>query len=784
MTSGLRDHLLKAAAAAALLWAWPASTGLAQEVLADLAAFRAGCQALADERFGTAAERFRECWSLLSDREEGGPEESFVAARLVESLVRNGDAAGAVAWLSANARFRPGPKASFWIAVALETEGRFSEAAEHYRRRLSSEDPPSPDTRIARAYCLARSGEAAEAWDLVEDLSNAPDLAPASALRLAGVAEAASRDAEALDLAAGIDADDPSSPGLRLPLARLRARILKRADRLPEALAEVYGALETPADEDEARRAFLLLEAILANSPAPPDDLAAKLDAWSGEPAHPGREAAKLFKIALLAEGADREQRLSAFAEASGSASLVAEALLRTSAGAPSSATLPRELRDRVEFASAKKAFLSGDFRKARLVSEKARERSGEGPVRGLYNAAVSSLRAGDAESFLSLEEELRNLHPRSSLSTRLSYLAGLVLANQGAPAAFERLSQFVRDHPDDPAHSEALLALAELHLNQAPARPSEAHEIFATLRSRSLDLAQSERLDYDEVWAARIEGGGGRLLRRARDFATNWPNSPHLPEILMILGFEHASRQGASEAAEAFARVAEEFEGSPLAPTARFLEAKSTPSGAGAEEKWRRIVGAGNDHADEARHELALLLLSLDRFEEAKAELEGLLDRMTAESPLRHAALADLGHTSYLEALARGNDASCLELAANQFAALSSLTEASPFWRFNAAVRRGKCLEAMGKDSVALEIYRSIVDESRIDGGASAAPDPEASEWVFRAGFAAIGLLEEQKNWPAAIEVADALSEKGGPRAVEAARLAQRLRLRHWIWN
>ena len=67
-----------------------------QDSLADLDSFRDGCQALADERFDTAFERFSESWEILKRNETGDAEENLVAARLLESLVRGDSAPAAI----------------------------------------------------------------------------------------------------------------------------------------------------------------------------------------------------------------------------------------------------------------------------------------------------------------------------------------------------------------------------------------------------------------------------------------------------------------------------------------------------------------------------------------------------------------------------------------------------------------------------------------------------------------------------------------------------------------
>jgi tetratricopeptide (TPR) repeat protein len=199
---------------------------------------------------------------------------------------------------------------------------------------------------------------------------------------------------------------------------------------------------------------------------------------------------------------------------------------------------------------------------------------------------------------------------------------------------------------------------------------------------------------------------------------------------------------------------------------------------------KWRALIEAKGPFANEAAHELGLLFLSLDRFDEARSELDRVLERLPADSPLRFAVMADLAYAAYLEALAAGKDPAKLTEAAGQFAALASTEGAPAFWRYNAAVRRGKCVEALGKPSIALEIYRSIVEETRSGPAENGALLPEETAWVFRAGFAAIEILNAEKNWAGAIEVADALAGKSGPRAIEATQLAEKLRLKHWVWD
>lgn len=766
----------------ALSLAFPAPAR-AQESLTDLIPFREGCQALADERFGTAVAHFRDCWDLLEQGENTGPEGNFVAARLLEALVKDGSTVEAVSWFDAKDGFLPTPATSYWIAVALEAEERFAEAAEHYQIHLAATHGAPTSILLKRAVCLSRSGQHETAYDLV---ASAPrPSSPDEALRLAQIAAAAGRFREALAFLPEADPEDPKWSPLRLSLTRLRSSLLWQQGDRGGAITSVFALIDLATSKEEARQGFLLLERLLEGER--PAGLFEQVKARSGSAHYPGKETARLFEIILLAETQARESGLRTFANSATDPSLKAEALLRLSEPTDADPSdLAIDLRERIGFSIGSRAYLAGAFTEAaRHFTTLAKETKGEAASRNLFNAAIAALRGEDFETFAALEETLARLHPRSGSLADLSYLSALHFAARGHPTAFDRLTAFVQEHPGHASHVDALLALAEIHLNQAPARSRAAREIFDALRTRPLTLAQSERLDYNSVWVELTEGDDPALLRRATEFVASWPASRYLGEVLMILATEQVARKNFEAAANSFRRVAEEFPGSPHAETARFFEAKTSPATDGSMATWRRLVDARGPLAHEAAHELALLLLSLDRFEEARAELTALLDRLDENAPLRFAIMADLAYAFYLEALATGRDAAKLSAAADRFAALSNLDSAPALWRYNAAVRRGKCLEALDKRSVALEIYRSIVEETRSQktGFAPSLP-PGETEWVFRAGFAAIEILNAEKNWSASIDVADALAEKSGPRAIEATRLAEKLRLQHWVWD
>jgi hypothetical protein len=55
---------------------------------------------------------------------------------------------------------------------------------------------------------------------------------------------------------------------------------------------------------------------------------------------------------------------------------------------------------------------------------------------------------------------------------------------------------------------------------------------------------------------------------------------------------------------------------------------------------------------------------------------------------------------------------------------------------------------------------------------------------WLYRAGFNAARLLEDQSKWESAAAVYEKLAAAGGARSDEAKARLSRLRLEHFLWK
>ncbi|MEM7602997.1 MAG: tetratricopeptide repeat protein, partial [Verrucomicrobiota bacterium] len=324
-----------------------------------------------------------------------------------------------------------------------------------------------------------------------------------------------------------------------------------------------------------------------------------------------------------------------------------------------------------------------------------------------------------------------------------------------------------------------------EIHLNQAPARPQAARQIFESLRTQSLTLSQSERLDYTGVWLELVDNNDAGFYQKAEAFLKDWPGSDYFPEVSMLLARRLFQDNRSDEAYALFAEAAESRPNSPFAQLASVFAAQSSPQDDRSILAWKTIAYSDSSYAVQGLHELGLQFIKKDRFDEARDAFSEILTQTERGTEIYYAALADTGYAYYMESLANGQDEALMQEASNAFSRLSRQSDAPAYWRYSAALRRARCLEAMGNQEVALEIYRSIVSSSQgsdsIDG---LDRDQRTQEWVFRAGFFAIQILEANEDWRSAIKMADQLAQKNGPRAIEASSLAEKMRLKHWVWD
>lgn len=751
----------------------------AQRSLADIPFFTSGSEAYQEGDFATAAAEFQRAWSVLGNQADVF-DRSVVASRLIESLYRNGDGRTAVLWYRGIADMALSREAQKWVALSMLEAGYFEESIA-FLETLTVEAGPDELRWIAllKAHAYFRFGNPEQAHEIVKSKGLVP-ANPEDGFFFAGIAYEAKEWDEALDRCQGILSGEIDRT-LRFKVELLRARAMAGAGDSDGSVRHLLGLIDDFRDEELIYRAFdVLMQSV---SEEIRDLVASAVAGWQRD-----SESANLRMAAdyygILIDSDPREEtiinKLETFIGANSQHPLAREALLMVVSLRPGKALNEILISSESDVISSRgRLDFETIIEMAGTLDRKQREMF-------LFNAAISALCEGEDTTFDSLENEIEGVGI-GAVHADLLFLSGLYYASQANPQAFSILSEFPRQYPEHPSVFDAKLALAEMHLNQVPPQPGEALKIIEELRPLSIQKRRRERLDYAEIWVELLSPRSTRVLEATTAFLVAWPDSRFNAEVTMLMAMEFFEMRNFAKARESFEAVARDYPESEFADTALFFSAKASEmsgdelAGAG----WDEVILSGGELANLARHQKAIDLLRQDRFDEAIRIFDQIIRQESAPVELRVAARCDKGFALYLKAISLGADRKFLEEASGVFGNVFADDKASRAWRFQAAVRRGKCLELLGRELDALEVYQSVNLELDRDSAPQVGSSPRLeNNWLFRAGFAAIDILERKKDWKGAVELAETLAERSGPRAIEAARKAERLRLRNFVWD
>ena len=419
----------------------------------------------------------------------------------------------------------------------------------------------------------------------------------------------------------------------------------------------------------------------------------------------------------------------------------------------------------------------TGEHRKAQasFAAAAAAARSDDEKSAALANELISALAADDLPTARAAYEELRRTAPANPDLVRWSFLIAAAEAEKGN---IDGLTAFARRAPSVQYALQAKLALAEWRL--ARGESAAAERILRTAQDEAGAGERPSALAAAEIFAADNAGSRSReeLVKACTDFLEQYPQAPEAPDIAFKLGELH-SRAGDHAAAEAvLADLARSLKDAEAVALAKFLAAQAAARSMSSEATERAMAWFGEiaqgttPLRHRARFEQASLFLRANRFEEALT----LYDRILAADPppeVRHAALMEKADTLF--ALGDTKPARYGEAAA-AYAELAAREDVPPDWRDQAVCKRAAALARSGNTEAALAAYRKVLSQP---------PGEKAdSYWFYKAGLEAVGLLEQQQDWPAAIAVYDQMAAAGGPQREELLQRSRRLRLQHFIWE
>ena len=752
--------------------------------------------------------------------------------RLAEACVRAGKFEKALE-VTKHTPSKPNPDLAFWRGTALQAMGRYTEALEVYA--TLPEDPEWSLFRellYNRAASLSAVGDFAGASKVLEPLvASSPEPRPHLWQAELMIRQNLLTGAETvLEGVKGVSAEEQCQQ------AFLFAKLRLEQGKFSEAVAQLIPWVESKQPRDLHQAVLLLLArsqrlagdrsaaaATLAvliqeipdheflhavfrefqtcNTP-PIAEMVLMLVRWTESP----HLAVKLDAILALADAREAEGDLqealrlsNEFLTSQPQSPLTASVLLRQSRllirleRTQQALALLKPLQDPAQpaelraYAAGVQAYAEvreGNFRKAseafKMVSDATPDP--EKKLVAVYQAALAAVSAEDAE----LGEELLgalSAEAARPLLADFSLERGLYAAAQGSAKAQGLLQKFLDRHPEHPRAFAAALAVAEASLQDVVSAPEIIRSKILVAEEYAKTDEQRQQVEVLSLHLDSINATPEAFAKKADVFLTAHPESMLRGDLLMKMAVRFYNTQQYAPAKVRFLQIVEEEPESALVETALYWAGKAALGSLakGCEDEaiklWDRVAAGKGVLQMEARLEQAKL--NQRRNPAAALQLfEVMLKAQPALPPnLKYTVLCLRGET--LMAVA-GEDVSKISLAVSDFDQVIVASDSSLYWKQQALVRKGACLENLKDDTAALEAYTEAMKLTQLNLSTSETD----YHWFFRAGDKARRLLESKKKWEAAVLIARKMAEAPGPQADAARDRANRLTTEHFLWD
>ena len=427
--------------------------------------------------------------------------------------------------------------------------------------------------------------------------------------------------------------------------------------------------------------------------------------------------------------------------------------------------------------------YKKGQFNPSAQLNKKVIEQSPSGdPLiqTALLNEGLSLLQAGKASELSALLE-----YPRAHKDTvaLLALESALDAASRLDKEAGEKIALFIKQYPKHPRLADAYLAQAELALYEDTLNEELCLQSFIALSDLTLNEEQKERFMRLKIMLPEYAGQLPSAIQATKNYLDSYP-APELKEPMQLKLAELMYRQGEYNQTQLYLQnlLSTLSEKSPLRPAALFLCAKAAQqintndSLNTALRLFEEILQSPSPYTNSSHIERASLLMRQGRASEVITHLNVLFEKnpqLAGET--RYLALALLAEA--WSSLA-SQDNKALTKAHQLTSELLAERDLPQDWKLRTYYQRAQILEKNQDPTAALQDYYAILDLI------PEAPDRKEWYWYYRSGFAALQLLENEKNWKAAIKLSLNLAQAGGPRAEEAKKRAERIRLENFVWD
>ncbi len=383
---------------------------------------------------------------------------------------------------------------------------------------------------------------------------------------------------------------------------------------------------------------------------------------------------------------------------------------------------------------------------------------------------------------FLDLYKSFSARFPNSELRSDLLLEEGLMQARQGESAARQTLELFLRDFSEHPRTAVAMIALVELALAEMPPDIDAARILLASLKERNLDTRLSVRRDYLGIQLSQLDPLSSAEIRKANIilFLENYPAEKLAQQARMALAELHFADGDFAAAQSQFEILAATSKNDIDIQLANYLAADSalrTLNPVAIEQAVDLYEAAARLEGPlqaSARIGQARIKFRQGSYEEALVIYDDLLDE---ELDLMTQAEIIIGKAETLAAATEGSQDN-LKDAASILSKLGGDESLPSAIRNQAHWKAGQIYEELGRSDLAIGEYYEAFAENPAN---SSEPD---YLWFYKAAFDAARLLESQEKWPSAAGIYRTLANADGPRAEEAKKRLDRLRLEHFLWQ
>ena len=471
-------------------------------------------------------------------------------------------------------------------------------------------------------------------------------------------------------------------------------------------------------------------------------------------------EVLTTYGLAAMA-GREFEQALNLFARLlEASPSLSSQALASSLIGSAAHALLDKRKASQAFLASRSLADSANNEELSRLSA---------------LNAGISLLSIAEPAELDKITNELKTPDSRADLLLE----RGLRLSDINDSSARDLLDQFLSEFPEHPRCDEAALSLAESYLFSQPRERLLAKDYLGTLK---FDLDNQANLEIRRILAflqlVEKKDDTYKGMDLASEFLKKLPDHVLAPRIAFQQGQAYQRADDHGPAWKSFEALLSSYPDDPLTEVARLQSAISglatatTPSKTRARERLDELIENKGVLATEAAIRKARFLIDQGEQTNALDEIKKILEPKNLADNYRWRSLVLRGEAYY-----QLNDDENALKAYNNLLALKKISIAT---RNHASYLKGRSLKNLDRLDEAFETFYAVVNR-QID-------TEKMSElewkWFDECGKGALRILEEKKQWNAAIKLAEKISRSGSPFAPDAAERAKHLRLEHFIWD